>query len=69
LERCQTRRDERHRPLWRQREIFVVYGIPINITFKPSLYFKLKAKAEDDPVTIALDTATDLINGIKEQMR
>ena len=25
---------------------FVVYGIPINITFKPSLYFKLKAKAE-----------------------
>lgn len=25
---------------------FVVYGIPINITFKPSLYFKLKAKCE-----------------------
>lgn len=25
---------------------FVVYGIPIDITFRPSLYFKLKAKTE-----------------------
>ena len=30
---------------------FTVYGIPVNITFKPSLYFKLKAKCEGSVYT------------------
>lgn len=30
---------------------FTVYGIPLNITFKPSLYFKLKAKCEGSVYT------------------